>query len=244
MNHFRRTLFHRLPYFALGFCGLIESRFSMSQSQAEYDDLMRRAREGERAIVEDLYSTKPVRVRLGDREFNVPVNYITPKGRNERESLEAEQGIAIVLFLPDFGGFTKSNWEKGWFDKRRIDVLKLSATYSHRTPRTIFGIEQRSLEANPFVAMHGLTGFRWKSKDMKGAVWTGTDRAGDFFMFETSDIPGEPLPFADTYPLCKVRYYRSSERLFVAYQYSMDQFAKWAEIDQGIWNKLNTWKSK
>lgn len=227
-------------------------------SDSEIKQKMQRAREEEAREVEQLYSTKPVRVRLGDRQYLIPVNYLTPKGKNYEDTLNYRH-LPFSLFLPDYGGFTKENWQKGWFDRRRIDVVELkqvdkTAIVPHTElgsaviqpagygePRARFENRRKSLEAKPSFREYGLEGYLRKNKT-RGATWTGTRTNGEFFFFEASLAPGQEAPFPDYKPLCDVRYYSEKEDLYISYRYFQEHISKWREIDDSVWRKIGDWK--
>jgi hypothetical protein len=194
--------------------------------------------------VERLYSTKPIQVVLRERRFRVPVNFFTERGRDRPDTWAPPDGFSFVLFLPDFSGFTKDNWKAGGFDKRRIDVLEVSEGNTHRKAETIFSKLRLSLEPEPFAKSYELSGYRWKNRDNRGSYWVGKRATGELFLLQSTDVPGEPPLFADSYPLCMAQYYRDSEKLFIAYQYSLDNFQRWHEIDEAVWGKLRSWRMK
>jgi hypothetical protein len=223
-------------------------------------DKTKRAEEMERLQVERLYSTKPVRVRMGKQEYVIPVNHFTEKGRDNPTVVERDGGFGFVLFLPDYGGFTKENWLKGWFDPRRIEVLELKpvdknarAVMSDGTialvgpagygdPKAQFENIRSLLEAQPSLKAFGLAGYR-RRNGAPGVFWTGTRSTGEFFFFDSSFAPGEPQPRAAVHPLCNVGYYSEHEDLFIRYIYSQEHIAAWREIDDAIWKKLRSWRA-
>jgi hypothetical protein len=164
-----------------------------------------------------------------------------------------------VLFLPDYGGFTKSNWQKGWFDMNRIDVLDLKpvdkdargitsngtvvpigpAAYGDPEPR--FESIRMLFEAQPSLNAFGLAGYRRRGGD-SGVFWTGTRSSGEFLYFESSFAPGGPAPEGLVHPLCTVGYYSKREDLFIKYIYSQEHIASWREIDDAIWKKIHSWR--
>jgi hypothetical protein len=201
---------------------------------------LEQALEQDRRQVEVLFSTKPVRVRVASKEFVIPANYLSPKGRDLPLDMEGSF-LQFVLFLPEFEGFTRSNWEQGWFDRRRIDVIEASEDHEQRTPERLLEVLGSSMEPTPFSKVAGLSGYRRKN-GIAGATWYGRKPSGELFCLQTSRASGDPLP-PGTYPLCKVQYFRQSKRIFLAYQYSMDHLELWAQIDEAIWSKIEHWRA-
>jgi hypothetical protein len=221
----------------------------------------KRAQEQDAREVELLYSTKPRRVFLGPRQFNVPANYFGSKQRDEPSSFDAtEHGFGFVLFLPDFGGYTKANWQDP-FDRRRIDVLwvrlvdrnamvpSTDGTYgpptpaSYGEPQARFANLRAFLEAQASLKMYGLEGYRRRGSGEKRVTWTGYRANGEFFFFDSTTAPGQTVPQWMN-PLCTTQYYSAAEDLHVAYRYSQDHIEKWREIDDAIWAKIGAWRVK
>ena len=222
-----------------------------------------RADEREAREVEKLYSTKPIRFRMAGQQYVVPANYFTYKGRDEVDTGNSE-GFGFFLFLPDFGGYTKENW-RDQFDRRRIYVLEVKPVdknamipYSlggyvkaepanYGEPRAQFQNIRALLEEIPSFKLYGLEGYRRKgagARGTPGVTWTGTRSNGEFFFFNSSLAPGEPLRPGLTNPVCQTQYYSEQEDLFISYFYSQDHIAKWREIDDAIWEKIHSWRTK
>ena len=228
---------------------------------AERKQRMQRAHEEEARQVEQRYSTKPIRVRLRTSEYVIPANYLGPKGKDEPDVIDANDGFDFVLFLPDYTGFTKENWQKGKFDRRRIDVLQLKTVdrnariplsgggdqlitpANYGEPSARFKNLRRGLIREPRLDAHGLEAYLRKNDRLGQAVWTGVRSNGEFLYFRSTSIPGAQIA-ADRYPLCDVRYYSEKEDLYIAYAYSVDHISKWQEIDDAIWRRLHAWRAK
>lgn len=209
--------------------------------------------------VEQLYSTKPIRFRMGKNEYVIPVNYFTPKGRDNIDTGNSE-GFGFFLFLPDYGGYTKENWRDP-FDPRLIKIVQVHPVDKNAVgvftdgtrrplspdrfdPRKNFEGTKWSIESEG-TELYGLTVYRNKGGGATpGAIWTGTRSNGEFFFFRTSLAPGEPTRPGITNPHCDVRYYSEKEDLQIVYRYSQRHIAKWREIDDAIWTKLHGWRVK
>jgi hypothetical protein len=214
-------------------------------SLSEAKERMKQAEEQDVLEVELLYSTKPVRVQMNQREYSIAANYFGPKQRDEPAVFDAgENGFGFFLFLPDYGGYTKENWRDP-FDRRRIDVISVKAvdTNSKRDdPRAQFHRLRPLLEQSPSFKLYGLEGYR--SRGARGRVtWAGTRSNGEFFFLQSSLEPGEQGSGIAN-PLCITRYYSEAEKLHISYFYSQDHIAKWQEIDDAIWAKLRSWRVK
>lgn len=267
MNRARRGVLLKTLSMLATWIGLAVSgaaRGQMSESElSKIRERMRQAREQEAKEVERLYSTKPVRVRMGGREYVIPANHFGPKQRDKPGSanIKDDNGFGFFLFLSDYGGYTKENW-RDRFDRRLITVLQVSTVdknaivpilgggseqvkpANYGEPKARFGNRKSSLEDVPSLKLYDLEGYRWRGGEHRASevTWTGTRSNGEFFFFESSLAPGEPAPYADHNPLCKVQYYSEREDLFIAYFYSQDHVAKWREIDDAIWAKLHGWR--
>jgi hypothetical protein len=248
--HERRSVLRLLAVSALPLAWTIEH--ANAESAAE----LRQARK-----VELLYSTKPIRVLLGRREYSVPANYFGPREKNERATIDAgKTGFAFVLFLPDYGGFTTQNWRDP-FDRSRIDVMwlkqentkarvrgsdgtyKRAAPASYGDPKARFDNGRDLLEAQPSFKMYGLEGYRRRDSGRWTVTWTGHRSNGEFFFFDSSYPPQHQVPHG-TNPLCAMQYYSHAEDLHIAYRYSQDHIEKWREIDDAIWEKIHVWRVK
>lgn len=226
---------------------------------------MKRAEEREAKNVELLYSTKPKHVLLGKREYRIPSNFFGPKQRDEPDTFDAqENGFGFQLFLPDYGGYTKENW-RDRFDRRQIHVLwvktvdkKAIVTLTDGTRRQVspssygdskarFDSGRSALDERPSFKMYDLEGYRYKGGGATpGAEWTGRRSNGEFFLLKCSLAPDKPVQ-PGTYPSnpsCRTQYYSEEEDLSIAYVYSQDHMAKWREIDDAIWTKLRSWRTK
>lgn len=238
---------------------LLEGREEPKQmTNSEFQDQRSRAENEDAREVEQLYSTKPIRFRMAGREYSVPVNYFTPKGRNEVEWGESK-GFGFFLFLPDFSGYTMENW-RDQFDKRLIKVLQLSPVNKNAMipvlgggleritpagygePKARFESHRRSLEEKPSFKEYGLEGYRWRNRQLDGVTWVGTRSNGEFFFFESSTAPGDPPRLGISNPICQVQYYSEQEALFINYRYSQEHIAKWKQIDDAIWARIHSWQ--
>lgn len=240
-------------------CGEENRPMSDAERDGLYAARMQHARDQDEREVARLYSTKPIRVRQAGREYLIPANYFTPKGKDDPDTFDASEYFGFYLFLPDFGGYTKDNWQDH-FDRRRIDIVQVKAVdktavvqiagggtrlvqpASYGDPEAGFANLKPSLVREPALDAHNLDAYVWVNR-RGDAFWTGTRSNGEFFFFNSTDIPGQPRPNSVN-PLCDVRYYSRQEGLFVAYRYSMDHFAMWREVDDAIWLKLRSWRVK
>jgi hypothetical protein len=242
--------------------GTALSETNKSPDKKQPTATMRRIEEQETKQVELLYSTKPKRVVLGNREYRIPANHFGPKERDEPATYDAsETGFGFFLFLPDYIGYTKENWRDP-FDRRLIKVVNVRTVDKNamvpRTdgthqrinpegygePRAGFRNHKALLEVEPAYEAYGLKGYRRKNARPDSSVtWVGTRSNGEFFFFESTLPPGmSPLP--GRYALCQVRYYSEQEDLLIVYRYSQDNLEKWREIDDTIWKKLKAWRTK
>lgn len=223
-------------------------------------DGMQAAKEREAAKVARLFSTKLIRVRVGTTEYVLPRNFLTYKGAEEPDVLEYEY-LMFVLFLPEFGGYSISNWEESWFHKQRIDVLQLRSVDKHATvplagggttlvqpanygePRARFSNLKALLETRPSLHQFGLEGYRQKNyPTVRIVTWTGTRSNGEFVFFQSSFGPAESPEKGMIRGHCDVRYYSDKEDLYVAYRYDQGHIAKWRDIDDAIWTKIKQWR--
>lgn len=230
----------------------------MSDSDTKQE--IQRAVEADAREVERLYSTKPIHVRMGGREYVIPVNHFTTKGRDEPERGDSK-ALGFVLFLPAYGGYTKENWRDP-FDRRLIKVLQVNAVdkdamipyaggglvrvepANYGEPRAQFKNHKASLEEKPTYKLYGLEGYHWKKRQIDGITWVGNRSNGEFFFFMSSLSPGQPIKPGVTNPLCKIQYYSTKEDLSISYFYSQDHIAKWLEIDDAIWATIHRWRAK
>ena len=238
------------------------SRTEVTEAKTRSTERTRRAEEQEAKQVELLYSTKPKRVILGNREFRIPANHFGPKQRDEPDVYDAnERGFGFFLFLPDYGGYTKENW-RDKFDRRLIEVLQVSAVDKnamvpmtdgtrHRIrpagygePRARFNNRRPSLEDEPTYKLYGLEGYRPKNARSDSSItWVGKRSNGEFFFFD-STLPPDMSPLPGRYATCQARYYSEQEDLRIVYRYFQEHIAKWREIDDAIWGKMHDWRSK
>jgi len=219
---------------------------------------MRIAQEEDAREVDRLYSTRLVPFRVGKHCYAVPANYFGPKDFRDEPQRPWEY-FGFLLFLPDFGGYTKENWLDP-FDRRRIDIVEVKTvdkvaignfTDGSRRPLDLNRFDPRvqferikPLQEEASIQLYGLTVYRNKGGgNTPGAVWTGYRSNGEFFWFRTSLAPGESKRNGwPPNPLCDVRYYSEKEDLSISYHYSMDHLAMWREIDDAIWSKINGWR--
>src|SRR5258706_1322787 len=214
MDRSRRGLLKMLYAFAalFGFLGLKEARAEMSNSElTKRRDRAKLLQEQEGKEIDRLYSTKPIRVLLGKREYRIPANYFGPKQLEEPDTFRAERYFGYFLFFPDYEGYTKENWRDP-FDTRRIQVTDVSLVdkdavipisgggsqkiqpAGYGDPVAQFRNRQRGLEEMPSFKLYGLEGYRGKGTGAHGTrtvTWTGTRSNGEFFFFESSIAPRE-----------------------------------------------------
>lgn len=220
---------------------------------------MRRAKEDDARQVERLYSAKPVRVRVGKREYVLPRNFLGPKGLNESDFLDYRY-LPFTLFLPDYEGFTKSNWQEGPFHEQRIDIIQLKPVdktalvpiagggkrivqpAGYGEPRARFKNLRALLEERPSLHLFGLDGYRRKNHPrVRTVTWTGARANGEFFFFDSTFAPGEDPPPSARYPSCQAQYYSELEDQYIVYRYKQVHLERWKEIDTAIWRKINGW---
>lgn len=227
---------------------------------ADSSEKLQRALEEEAREVDQLYSTKPIRFRMGGRDYVIPVNYITPKGRDEPSGGDS-QGFGFFLFLPDYGGYTKENW-RDQLDPRLVKVTQVHPVNknamvpltdgrlerirpeSYGEPNAAFRNLKPLFEDEPSFGLYGLKGYVRKGKGKTaGVLWTGLRSNGGFFFFRSTLSPGERRAGVG-YPICQVRYYSDKEELAIAYRYPQQHIARWREIDDAIWARLHEWQVK
>jgi len=225
-------------------------------------DAMKSAFAQDAADVERLFSEKPILVRVGAQEYLLPRNHLTPKGAAERDTVRYSY-LAFYLFLPDYGGYTKDNWQEGAFHEQLIDVMTVqpvdknaksrttkgeivpASPASYGEPKAQFQNIRRLLEKTPSLHLAGLEGHRAVNHpSVKTITWVGTRANGEFFFFRSPFAPGEgPVPGVQ-YPHCRVRYYSEKEDLYIAYAYKQQHIERWREIDTRIWQKIKEWRQK
>lgn len=235
---------------------------SESDRQSRAIETQRQADEQDVQEVEKLFSTKQIRVRLKSREWAIPANYFSPKGKDDPDTLDVEV-LAFRMFLPKYEGFDKNNWRKGWFDHNRINVLQLKIVdkelmvplsgggsekitpANYGEPRAQFENTKHSLERTPTFEMYGLNGYRRINyPHIKNITWTGRRSNGEFLFFVSSLPPDEMQSHGSDDAMCLVRYYSEREDLYIAYNYFQEHIEKWRDIDGAIWTKLREWKAK
>jgi hypothetical protein len=163
------------------------------------------------------------------------------------------------MFLPDFSGYTKDNWQDK-FDRRLIQVIRVNmvdkrqvvvkggkvepiSPAAYGEPKAQFENTRPLLEATPSVSAYGLQGYRPRGSTSH-VTWTGTRPNGEFFFFRSTLAPGDAPKAGIPNPLCDVRYYSEIEDLFIVYRYSNDNLPIWREIDDAVWTKLHAWRVK
>jgi len=258
----RDCLYYFIGGFAVSAAGLFRPAFGQS-IQSLGSDVQRRREEAlkrDAEAVERLYSVKPARFHMGKRMWMIPINFQTPKGRDEADEQQVTY-LTFNLFLPDYNGYTRENW-RDQFDRRRIEVQKVSlgekevrepasdgnsrqnAPEFYGDPNAGFRNLRPLMEESPSFNMYGLKGYKRRGTGSSGVFWSGNRTNGEFFFFQSSLAPGEPLQPGLTNPLCHTQYYSAQEDLFIAYRYSQTHIAAWREIDSAIWEKLRAWQTK
>lgn len=223
-------------------------------------DRLRTAKEMEAEKVARLFSTAPIRIRVGTAEYLLPRNFLTHKGAAQPDILEYEY-LMFVLFLPEFSGYSMSNWQEGWLHQQRIDVLQVSSVDKTATvpyagggrrlvqpanygePRARFANLKALLELQPSLHQFGLAGYRRKNYPaVRIVTWTGTRSNGEFVFFQSSFAPDESPRKGMLRGHCDVRYYSEKEDRYIVYRYDQRHIAKWRAIDDVIWNKIKQWR--
>jgi len=229
---------------------------AMNESQPQVSESVRRGIEKDAKDVARLYSTKPIRVIHGPRQYVIPVNYFSPKGKDNSDVFDAgttkSNYFGFFLFLPEYGGYTQDNW-RDQLDRRRIQVIQVKDVGAERKqsvnkagygePHAQFENVKRGLEGQPSFHVYDLVGYRPRNSRVD-AVWVGTRSNGEFFYFRSHLAPGDPPRKDGVFPFCDVRYFSEKEDLYIHYRYSNDHLAKWREIDDAIWTKLRSWRVK
>lgn len=111
-------------------------------------------------------------------------------------------------------------------------------------PRARFENLKGILEDSPTYELYGLKGYHAKGRGSDKVTWVGYRSNGEFFFFDSSLAPGQPLQPGIINPHCGTQYYSEKEDLFVAYRYSQDHIMQWRDIDDAIWSKLHQWQVK
>jgi hypothetical protein len=257
-----KTLCVLVSAVSFGLPSIKEAWSQMSESEMPdwAKEKIRRAEIKAAQEVEELYSTKPVRVVFGRREYVIPANYFGPKEKNGLDTFDAGKVgyFGFFLFLPDYNGYTKNNW-KDKFDHHLVTVLEISTVDKERIvsftdghtervnpaqygePKARFQNGRSLLEEKPSLSIYGLQGYRPKHGNLP-VTFVGTRSNGEFLFFDCHLAPGDAPTPGLVYPFCDVRYYSEKEDLFIAYRYSNDYLAQWRDIDDAIWRKVHSWQ--
>ena len=228
-----------------------------TDQQRHYRLLREHADEQDAQEVERSFSTARIHIQLKTRKWVIPANYFSPMNMTGSEVLE-RRSFGFKIFFPNFEGFDKENWRKGWFDERRIDIVEVSlvdktelvpnlgggsdlvSPAAYGDPNAQFENIKPMLADKPELRKYGLVGYQLRNGH--SIVWSAHRSNGEFFFFFTYADPEVRPASPGTYPLCDVRYYSAIEDMFVAYRYSSNHIAQWREIDDGVWKKLHEWE--
>jgi hypothetical protein len=63
------------------------------------------------ALIDRTYSQAPAEVNVRGTRFRVPAHYLSPQGAVYKPDMKLTD-IGFWVFLPDFGGYTRSNWKE------------------------------------------------------------------------------------------------------------------------------------
>lgn len=174
----------------------------------------------------------------GDQVTRTP----TPKERAPKVRL-----IGFDFFLPDFSGYTPTNYRRP-FHEDRIKVVHIEAVEPHadgRPPdysdvdgaiRRLSGI---ALVPDRFDETHGLRCFANPSPSSSHRTCLGERHTGERMLL---DITVPPYGAGVTNPMMQARYHtRLHGGLQVVWRASMKHFSRWREIDQQIWKFVDAW---
>jgi len=208
-------------------------------------------------LVEQGFTTAPVRVRIAGHLYEVPANYLSPKAQSDFEAyvvreakhfaLPPNSGIGgLSFFWPTLEGFSLTNWVDLW-DRRRIDydTYKLANIDSLPTEQVMARLHTAGvIEAQPGISRSGLSGYRWVKPDgshQDRVEWIGRTTEGRLFHMY-SVVPGSAAASQLPNPHCVVDMVDADRKEQSFYSFSLDLFDHWLEIEQGTRRIIDSWR--
>jgi hypothetical protein len=209
-------------------------------------------------------STKPIKIKLkdSDRVFTIPRNYFSPQEANEPDEEELEY-FGFTLFLPNFEGYSPATarfyapehfppiareaYYNSVYVLRVEEVSKFDTRNGKQTPlppnawgdpKAMFDAVSKGYEL--LREDYGLKCYGHKSWEGKGNQFPciGTRSNGELIFMWASDPPESGMsPY-----ICDVVYYSEQQQLYINYRYSRRNIAKWRELDDAVWAKINAWR--
>lgn len=209
------------------------------------------------SMVERGFTTAPVRVRIAGHLYEVPANYLSPKAKADLKAyaatgakhfeLPASTGVGgLSFFWPTLEGFSLTNWVDLW-DRRRINyrTFKVENINSLPTEQVMERLHTAGvIEARPGISRSGLSGYRWVTPDgnfQDRVEWIGRTTEGRLFHMH-SLIPGSAAAHQVPNPLCIVDMVDVGKREEVFYNFSLDLFDHWLEIERGTRRIIEGWR--
>lgn len=204
------------------------------------DELERVRSKGKRLAEEAFergYTTTPVHVTLEGHAYRIPMNYLTAFGNQPREM--TPKYVNVFMFLPDFSGYAKDNYLDP-FDKRKITVF-WGRSFGGAPPENRLAnlFKYLGVERDPYEHRYGLAVHAGKRDHVDWLV--GRRRNGDLIVFECyRNAPEKGI----VNPLCITQYPNRENGYDLNYRFSLDQLAKWQEIDARINATIMGWRTK
>jgi hypothetical protein len=187
-------------------------------------------------LVQENYSTQPVQVLLGGREYWIPMNYMTPFG-NKPTKMTPKFG-EFFAFLPDFIGYTKDNYRDP-MNKNKISVA-FGDQFGFPPERKFKNGQQRGgISKQASGSEYGLNVYARNVPNK--FVMVGTRRSGEFFMLECSEYSPER---GVVRPSCSAQYPNAELGVGLFYNFHRDHLEKWREIDERINSLILSWQKK
>ena len=208
-------------------------------------------------MVEQGFTRAPVRVRIAGHLYEVPANYLSPKAQADFEAYAAPEakhfelppssGIGgLSFFWPTLEGFSLTNWvDLG--DRRRIDyrTFKVDNISSPTTEQAMERLHSAGvIEAQPGISRSGLSGYRWVKPDggyQDRVEWIGRTTDGRLFHMH-SLVPGSAAAHQLPNPGCVVDMVDAGTKVQTFYNFSLDLFDHWLEIERGTRRIIEGWR--
>ncbi len=178
-------------------------------------------------------SDAPVKVKVGEYDYVVPMNYLTERG-GYSNTLDERRSLSARIFLPDYHGYTRKNFIDP-FHPDRIDLTFYGRRGNNIQTADVLldrSIRFELVEPESKTTQFGLSGY--ESLHSSDIVWIGESARGHHIFMECSRGTENEI--------CRVQYKHQKNDYGIFYYYHARHLPQWREIDNKVNDLILSWR--